>query len=362
MFEMFLGMQSAWLEEQQRALRALAAVPRAFDLERDVSVGTTPHEVVFERGSLRLLRYRRDTPARYLEPVVFCYALINRPYILDLQADKSVVRRYLAEGFDIYLIDWGIPSDADRGLTLEHYVCDLLREVVAIVLARQRVEQLHLLGYCMGGTLSTMFTALYPELIKSLTLLAAPIDFASRDTLINVWADSKHFDIDAFVDANGNCPAAFLQACFLYLKPVQNLLEKKLTFFENIDDAGFVANFFAMEHWVNDNIPVASETFRQFVKKLYQNNELVRGALELGGRRVDLAKIVAPLLLLTAESDHLVPPESTHGIRPHVGSEHVRAMTIESGHVGLVVSGKAQRTSASSVCSPRPPSRSCSAP
>ena len=75
----------------------------------DTRVGTTPHDVVLERGTLRLLRYRRETPAAYAEPVLFCYALINRPYILDLQPDKSVVGSYLRRGFDVYLIDWGVP-------------------------------------------------------------------------------------------------------------------------------------------------------------------------------------------------------------------------------------------------------------
>jgi polyhydroxyalkanoate synthase len=99
-----------------------------------------------------------------------------------------------------------------------------------------------------------------------------------------------------------------------------------------------------MERWINDNIPVAGATFRQFVKKLYQRNELVRGELDVGGRRADLGRIACPLLLLTAKNDHLVPPSSTEGIRPHVGSREVDSMTIDAGHVGLVVGGKAQKT------------------
>ncbi len=105
-----------------------------------------------------------------------------------------------------------------------------------------------------------------------------------------------------------------------------------------------VTNYFAMERWLNDNIPVAGETFREFVKKLYQNDELVRGELRLGARRIDLGQITCPLLLLTAKNDHLVAPASTEGIRPHVASRDVKSMMIEAGHVGLVVGGKAQKT------------------
>lgn len=341
---LFADGQAAWLGEQQQAWRRMLLFPRVAQSALKTRVGTTPHDVVFESGTLRLLRYRRTTPATHAEPVLFCYALINRSYILDLQHDKSVVRRYLESGFDVYMIDWGVPSYADRGLTLEDYVCRLLASVVEFILREHQRERLHLIGYCMGGTMAALYTALNPAPVKTLTLLAAPIDFGDGESLLNLWADHKNFDVDAFVDANGNCPPWFLQYCFLYTKPVQNLLEKNIAFYEHMDDPRFISNFFAMERWVNDNIPVAGETFREFVKKLYQQNQLVRGELHLGDRKVDLSRIACPLLLLTAKNDHLVAPRSTLGIRAHVSSPEVREMMIDAGHVGLVVSGKAHQT------------------
>jgi polyhydroxyalkanoate synthase len=111
-----------------------------------------------------------------------------------------------------------------------------------------------------------------------------------------------------------------------------------------MDEPRAISSYFAMERWINDNVPVAGETFREFVKKLYQNDELVSGRFRIGGRHVDLAKIVCPLLLLTAKNDHLVPPSSTEGIRRRVGSRDITSVTIGAGHVGLVVGGKAQAT------------------
>jgi polyhydroxyalkanoate synthase len=336
--------QSAAFSERLRAWRRLLSVPRALAVAQRTRVGTTPCDVVYERGTHRLLRYRRETPPVWAEPVLFCYALINRPYILDLQPDKSVVRQYLDRGFDVYIIDWGVPGAADRTLTVEHYVCGFLKGAIDFILRQRGREDLHVLGYCMGGTMSALYAALHPAPVKSLTLLAAPIDFAGRESLLNLWTDRARFDVDAFIEAHGNCPAWFLQACFQNMKPVQNLLQKNLSMFENLEDSKFLSNYFAMELWVNDNIPVAGETFRVFVKDLYQDNQLVRGKLHLGPDRVDLARITCPLLLLTAKNDHLVAPSSTEGIRPHVGSEDVESIAIEAGHVGLVVGGKAQRT------------------
>ncbi len=158
---------------------------------------------------------------------------------------------------------------------------------------------MHLLGYCMGGTMAALFTALRPELVRTLTLLAAPIDFVGHDALLNLWTDPRHFDVDGLVDAYGNCPAWFLQTCFLPHEPrSRNLIEKNISFYEQMDDPRSMTNHFALENWVNDNIPVAGETFREFVKNLYQRNLLVKGELSLGGRRVDLARITCPLLLL----------------------------------------------------------------
>jgi polyhydroxyalkanoate synthase len=329
--------------EQRRAWRRLLNAPRLGAIALGTQTGTTPHDVVFQRGTMRLLRYRRATPARHAEPLLLCYALINRPYILDLQPDKSVVAQYLDRGFDVYLIDWGVPSPEDRRLTLETYVCELLDAVVGFILRAHRRERLHLLGYCMGGTLATMFAALTPERVASLTLLAAPLAFTGRESLLTVWADRQHFDVDAFVDVHGNCPGWFLQGCFVAMKPVQNLLEKGLALYEVMGDAGALSSYFAMERWINDNIPIAGETFREFVKKLYQGDELVGGRLHLGPRRVELGRIACPVLLLTARNDHLVPPASTEGIRPCLGTTDVASVTIDAGHVGLVVGGKAQR-------------------
>jgi len=335
---------ASWLHEQRRISSRLLSLPRVAALAAGTTTGATPYDVVFESGTLRLLHYRRETPATARHPLLFCYALINRPYILDLLPNKSVVRRYLDQGFDVFMIDWGVPSEHDRALTLHDYVCGRLAGVIDFILRERGVDQLHLLGYCMGGTLASAFAALEPSLVRTLTLLATPIDFSGRQSLLNIWADERNFDIDAFIDAHGNCPGSFLQACFLCLKPVENLLEKQVAFCEQLDDPDFVVGYFALERWLNDNIPVAGETFREFVKYLFQQNQLALGRLKLGGRTVDLAQITCPLLLLTAKNDHLVPPESTDRMRHHVGSHDITAMMMDAGHVGLVVSGKAHRS------------------
>src|SRR5262245_55219587 len=148
------GALSAVLKEQRRTLSRLLSIPSVIVTARRTKAGTPPHDVVLREGTHTLLRYRRETPATHAEPVLLCYALINRPYILDLQSDKSVVRQYLDRGFDVYMIDWGVPTDADRGRTVADYVCGFLARSVDLIRRAHDGNKVHLLGYCMGSTLS----------------------------------------------------------------------------------------------------------------------------------------------------------------------------------------------------------------
>lgn len=332
------GSQDREADGWDRFLHALQ-IPKS---KLELTMGTTPHEVVYEEGSLRLLRYSNDH-VKFAEPILICFALVNRPYVLDLQGDRSVVRQLRDHGFDVYLIDWGTPTDEDRTLRLEDYVCGLMKNVTEFVCERTGSSQLNILGYCMGGTLSTMFTALHQESVRNLVLLATPIDFSGDEGILNLWARQEYFDVDKLIDAYGNCPGEFLQYCFQLMKPVQNIAEKYLTFCERLDDDSFLDNFFAMERWANDSIPVAGETFREYVKKLYQQNQLVKSEMLLGKQPVRLDAITCPLLLLVAEHDHLVPPSSSLALEQHVGSTEVESMSISAGHIGLAVSTKAHR-------------------
>jgi polyhydroxyalkanoate synthase len=173
--------------------------------------------------------------------------------------------------------------------------------------------------------------------------MAAGIDFRTREGLLNLWCDSRYFDVDKFVDAYGNAPAEFLQSMFLMLKPVQNLIDKPISLFERLEDDEFVDDFLAMEGWINDNIPVPGEVFRQFVKYLYQENLLVQNQLPVGKHIVRLDKITCPVLNLMARKDDLVPCSQSAPLNDLISSKDKQIIDFPAGHIGLAVGGKAQR-------------------
>jgi polyhydroxyalkanoate synthase len=337
-------------DELAANVRRMARVPFLYQRAQRVKKGATPSEVVFEEDRLKLLHYKSDAPRRFRTPLVFVFALVNRPYILDLKEGKSVIEHFVQRGFDTYLIDWGIPSDSDRHLALDDYVNGYMPKVLDYVRGRTGAPQASILGYCMGGTMSAMFTALHQEMVRNLILLAAGIDFGSRDGLLQLWNDPNVFDVDGFVDAFGNAPAEFLQASFLMLKPIANLVQKPINFFERLEDEEFVDDYFAMEGWLNDNIPVAGEAFRQFVKYLYQQNRLVKGTMPIGKHTVNLKAITCPVLNLMAKRDDLVPCSQSAPFNDLVSSTDRRTIEFPAGHIGLAVGSKAQTELWPQVC------------
>jgi polyhydroxyalkanoate synthase subunit PhaC len=340
----------AFIDEGAANVRRAMRLPFLWQYAQRGKAGATPSEVVYEEDRLRVLRYLSDKPRRYRTPLVLVFALVNRPYILDLKHHKSVVAHFVESGFDTYLIDWGSPTDVDRHLTLEDYINGYIVNVIDNICERNHCENASVLGYCMGGTMSAMYTALHPQRVRNLILLAAGIDFANQEGLLQLWTDPKYFDVDRFVEAHGNVPAEFLQSAFLMLKPIQNLVEKPLNFYRRMDDDAFLEDFFAMEGWLNDNIPVPGEVFREFVKYLYQQNRLVRGEMPIGKHIVNLQNIKCPMLNLMARRDDLVPCSQSRPFNDLVSSSDRRTIEIDAGHIGLAVSGKAHKTLWPQVC------------
>ncbi|MCO6437047.1 MAG: class III poly(R)-hydroxyalkanoic acid synthase subunit PhaC [Phycisphaerae bacterium] len=325
------------------AFRKVAAMPKVLEVARKVRKGVTPSEPVYQFDRVRLMQYEQAVEQVHGTPLIFVFALVNRPYILDLGAGKSVVEHFVQGGFDCYNVDWGIPTSADRHLGMREYVEGYLDDVVNHVRERTGSDKVSILGYCMGGSMSAMYTALHPEKIANLILLAAPVDWSNTDHLLGRWVDPSVFDVDRLIDVCGNAPADMLQGSFLLLKPVSNLVEKYVRFYENMENEKFLEDFFAMETWLNDNIPVAGEMFRQFVKRCMQENQLIQGRLRIGGRTVDLRNITCPVLNLTAQHDHLVPCGQSQPFCAAVGSADKETITFPAGHIGMAVGSKANR-------------------
>jgi len=309
----------------------------------EVDVGTTPKEVVYEEDKLVLYRYKStvEKSKQHRVPLLIVYALVNRPYMTDLQPDRSLVKGLLDEGIDVYLIDWGYPDGADRFLDLSDYIDSYLRHCVEHICKAHSLPSINILGICQGGTFSLCFSALHPERVKNLVTMVTPVDFHTEDNMLSKWA--RQLDVDLMVDTLGNIPGELLNWSFLSLKPFQLTGQKYVSMVDIMDDPKKLRNFLRMEQWIFDSPDQAGEAFREFLKHFFQQNRLINGNLEIGGKPVKLSNVTMPVFNVYASQDHLVPPASSLALEKHVGTKDYQTFTFKGGHIGIYVSGRAQK-------------------
>lgn len=301
--------------------------------------GCTPRAAVHRDGHAVLWRYRPQTAAGFA-PLVICYALVNRPYMLDLQPDRSLIRGLLARGLDVYLLDWGYPGREDRGTTLEDYVVRQLGGGIDHVRAAHGVESVNLLGVCQGGTMSLCHAALFPGRVRNLVTMVTPVDFHTPENLLSKWV--RGVDVERLAEVLGNVPGEWLNAAFLALMPFRLTAGKLAGLADLADDPEALANFLRMERWIRDSPDQAGAAFAEFVRRFFQENRLIAGGLAIGGRPVDLKRIECPLFNVYATHDHLVPPSASRALAGLTGSRDYSTLEFDGGHIGIYVSKSAQ--------------------
>ena len=317
-----------------RNLLTLARRPRP-------NIGPTPADAIFGENKWQLLRYRpRPDGIRHRTPILMVPSLINRHYVLDLAPGRSLVEYLVGEGHDVHVIDWGQPGDEDRYLTFDDLCDGYIGRAVRMAARAAGTEQVHLLGYCMGGTLTAIHAAARPERIATLTALAAPVSFAEGG-LLAAWTRTSTFDVGALVDAFGNVPWPLMQSSFHLLRPTLNLW-KAVRLVDRAWDDEFLDNFVAVETWGNDNVSFPGLAYRRYIEDLYRDDALVRGRMTLSGRPACLSAIRCPLLCITFDSDNIVPAASATPLLDAVGSDDVQHMHLSGGHVGAVIASRAR--------------------
>jgi polyhydroxyalkanoate synthase len=307
----------------------------------DINVGASLKDPVYQEDKLVLHRFRPRVAEPAKVPVLIVYALVNRPYMADLQEDRSMIRGLLEQGLDVYLIDWGYPDGADRYLDLDDYLNGYIRRCVDFICRQHHLPNINLLGICQGGTFSLCFAAMHPEKVRNLVTMVTPVDFQTPDNVLSKWV--QELDVDLMVNTLGNVPGELLNWSFLSLKPFRLTGQKYLDMADMLEDPVKLKNFLRMEKWIFDSPDQAGESFRQFINWFYKENRLVHGTLEIGGWKVDLARVTMPVFNVYATEDHLVPPAASTALEKYVGTKDYTTLAFKGGHIGIYVSGRAQK-------------------
>ena len=340
-------MEKNLVEEMNSLTTKMIKSYDAFSNLQDVEIAISPKTAVYSEDKLTLYKYNRETEPTYKTPVLIVYALVNTYKMLDIQPDRSYIQNLLAAGLDVYLIDWGNPTKVDKFLSIDDYVNGYINNCVDFIRKKNRVEKINILSICQGGTLSVIYSSLYPNKIKNLVTHVTPIDFSTNDGLLFRW--SRDMDFDKIVDGfDGLIPGEFLNQGFDMLKPMMKL-QKQQTLSSAIEDKDKLMNFLRMEKWISESPDQAGQCFKEFMKDLYQENKLAKGELEVGGKKVNLKNLTSNLLNIYATEDHLVPPAATMPLNDYVGSKDKELYSFKGGHIGVFVGGKSQKELAPAV-------------
>lgn len=307
--------------------------------EPEPKIGHTPRTEVWRKNKSVLWHYPTKQK-KYGIPLFFVYSLFNKPYILDIAPKASVIEGLTNRGYDVYLLDWGTPGYEDKNIGLDKYIEKYLRTAVKRAIRHSGVEEITVVGYCLGGTIASIYASITEEPIKNLIVATVPIDFtefAGPDKWIEGLRKGD-INVDRLIDVYGNVPSTYVEAMFravsapIYFSHYTTLLNRA-------HDARYVDKWRRMNKWTTDQVPFAGEAFRQLANDLFKENKLVKGELMIGNKHVDLKNIKSNLFVISSSNDNLVPEPQSFPIMDLVSSEDKTYKLVEAGHVSLALTG-----------------------
>ncbi|MFV1455262.1 class III poly(R)-hydroxyalkanoic acid synthase subunit PhaC [Bacillus mycoides] len=328
-------------EEYRKAYRRVKRASEVLLREPEPQVGLTPKEVIWTKNKTKLYRYIPKQEKTQRVPILLIYALINKPYIMDLTPGNSLVEYLVDRGFDVYMLDWGTFGLEDSHLKFDDFVFDYIAKAVKKVMRTAKSDEISLLGYCMGGTLTSIYAALHPDMpIRNLIFMTSPFDF-SETGLYGPLLDEKYFNLDKAVDTFGNIPPEMIDFGNKMLKPITNFVGPYVALVDRSENERFVESWKLVQKWVGDGIPFPGESYRQWIRDFYQNNKLVKGELVIRGQKVDLANIKVNVLNISAKRDHIALPCQVEALLDHISSTDKQYVCLPTGHMSIVYGGTA---------------------
>lgn len=343
MLSLFNKLPQYWMDEAIRSLHGLRnGMTEPFPYREDPPA-VTPYTVIAEEGKMRLRYYQAATPAP-VGSLLIVYALIKRPFILDLVPGKSVVQSFVNQGFDVYLTDWIPPTRADSWRGFDAYVNGDIANAVRTIQEHAGVEQVSILGYCFGALLASLYTALHPQTIENLITLTIPFDFSTQEIpLFSVVNKLRPETLDLIRATHGNCPGWLVKTAFTAMAPVHHGIDKYVGLYRNAEKDGYAGFFDLFERWMNSDVPLAGQIFREVTHDVFQQNLLRQNQLRVGNTVVDLRRISCPVFSIIGENDDVVHPHSSQPFTECVGSADTATVTFPAGHVGVVVGAAAHK-------------------
>jgi polyhydroxyalkanoate synthase len=316
--------------------RVVNGVRLAGGLDRP-QTACSPHVVTWSQDKATVRHYTEVTGGR---PVLLVPSLINRSHIWDLRPGDSFVEGLQAAGYDVFLVDWGVPDERDADNATTTYVDEYMPAAVAAV-HEATGEQPVVIGHCFGGVMAVLWAASTSEPPPALICLGAPTDWLEMGPLAQMTRQGR-LDPEDLLDRTGNVPPKTLLRSFQMLRPLGDVVGY-VTLWTRLHDRRAAQAIWALTSWSHDHVPFPGATFVEMVRRLSRDNGLATGSVRLGGRSRNLADITVPFLNIYGTYDHVTPPASVVPLGALVGSEDAETLGLQAGHIGLLVGSSARK-------------------
>lgn len=295
-------------------------------------VGATPRKAVWKKNKATLWYYA-PAEKKYKVPLFLVYSLVNQPFILDMAPGNSAIENFTRNGFEVYLLDFGIPGYEDKDITASDYVVDYIQKGVRRALRHSGAEEVTIIGYCLGGTLATMYATIAEEPVRNLILNVSPIDFETVpffEELANASKEGK-LDVSELLDTIGLISGNSMKAAMrmvtnpIYFSPYLSLLNKAY-------DDEYVKKWKRLKKWTDGHIPFTGAAMRELMQELGKENKLINGGLMIHGKEANLANITSNLLVISTDFDRLVLKEQNIRVIDFVSSKDKTFKLENGGH------------------------------
>ena len=304
----------------------------------------TRHRVVRQTALTRLRDFTPTSPSDVVPTLVLPPQAGHDSCIVDFSTEQSQMRTIRAVGLDrLFSMDWIGATQATKDATITDYLAEIEASIAEIG------EPVNLVGDCQGGWLATIYAALHPEDVNTLTIAGAPIDFHAGDAVIHesvqVLSDEDlRFYKNMVAVGNGVLKGDFLLGGFIAIKP-ENELGKQLQLLAHLREDGHVDRYRLFEDWYKHTQDVAGPFYLWLVEHLFVKNELVGGTLTVDGAPVRLDAISCPINMLAGATDHITPPAQVFALGDAVSTprEDIAERVTTGGHLGLFMGREALR-------------------
>lgn len=308
--------------------------------EEEPPLANTDRLAIWKKNKATLWFYPA-VKKKYQTPIYLIYSLINQPFILDLYPNYSLIEALVNEGYDVYLIDFGIPGYEDKDVTLDYYIVDYIQKGGKKVLSHSGATDLTVMGFCLGGTIAAIYASMENTITNNLILDVAPIDF-SYWPIFDQWVSvikEEDLDFNSTIETIGLIPSRFMEVGLrlitspIYYSHILSLLNKA-------DNEKYVERWRLFNKWTKGHIPLPGGVLKQLLNDFGKHNKLVKGELIIADQKVDLSNIDSSLLVIASQYDRLVPRETTKKIIHLVSSTDKSYHVIQGGHATFTNNGK----------------------